>query len=236
MAAVAHPPNAHPSRARVPRRLVLVPTRAELEVVASGLSEFDVDVELCGFGPIAAAARTAALIGRFRPASALLVGIAGGLAEGTAVGTAIEFGAVACYGVGAGSGPAFQPAQRLGWQQWPGTAGQAPMGDALVLDPHAPPSPALESPAEGPWLVTACSAAASPAEARWREQVCPGAVAEDMEGFGVALACAMAGVPLRIVRGISNRAGDRDKSRWDIPAALAAAVSAVGQMGLPRKS
>ena len=49
-------------------------------------------------------------------------------------------------------------------------------------------------------------------------------MAEDMEGFGVALACRLGGVPLGIVRGISNDAGDRDKSRWQIPAALTAAA------------
>ena len=45
-----------------------------------------------------------------------------------------------------------------------------------------------------------------------------------MEGFAVALACRLAGVPLLIVRGISNTAGDRDTIRWQIEAALAAAA------------
>ena len=51
----------------------------------------------------------------------------------------------------------------------------------------------------------------------------PDAVAEDMEGFGVAVACYFGGVPLQIIRGISNRAGDRDKRNWDIDGALHAA-------------
>jgi len=37
------------------------------------------------------------------------------------------------------------------------------------------------------------------------------------------MACDLADVPLRIVRGISNRVGDRDSSNWRIPGALAAA-------------
>lgn len=44
-----------------------------------------------------------------------------------------------------------------------------------------------------------------------------------MEGFGVALACALHGVPLSIVRGFSNAVGERDPSRWKIPLALGAA-------------
>ena len=39
----------------------------------------------------------------------------------------------------------------------------------------------------------------------------------------MACACRLAGVPLRIVRGISNRAGDRDAKHWSVPRALAAA-------------
>jgi futalosine hydrolase len=40
----------------------------------------------------------------------------------------------------------------------------------------------------------------------------------------VALACRLAGVPLTIIRGISNTAGDRDHARWRVPEALAAAA------------
>jgi futalosine hydrolase len=44
-----------------------------------------------------------------------------------------------------------------------------------------------------------------------------------MEGFGVALACALARVPLAIVRGISNAAGERDRKCWRIHEAMSAA-------------
>jgi futalosine hydrolase len=44
-----------------------------------------------------------------------------------------------------------------------------------------------------------------------------------MEGFAVAFACRLRGVPLDVIRGISNTAGDRDTSRWQVAAALEAA-------------
>ena len=44
--------------------------------------------------------------------------------------------------------------------------------------------------------------------------------AEDMEGFAVATACRLANVPLSIIRGISNVAGDRDHRRWEIDLAI----------------
>jgi futalosine hydrolase len=51
----------------------------------------------------------------------------------------------------------------------------------------------------------------------------PHADAEDMEGFGVAVGCYFGGMPLQIIRGISNRAGDRNKRNWDVEGALHAA-------------
>ena len=38
----------------------------------------------------------------------------------------------------------------------------------------------------------------------------------------MAQACGRAGVPLAMLRAVSNRAGDRDKTNWDVPGALAA--------------
>ena len=46
-----------------------------------------------------------------------------------------------------------------------------------------------------------------------------------MEGFSVAVACQFAGIPLKVVRGISNIAGDRDKGRWRIKDAMDAAAT-----------
>ena len=65
-----------------------------------------------------------------------------------------------------------------------------------------------------------CSASATPEEAARKRERFPGAVAEDMEGFGVALACHLTGTPLRILRGISNLAGDRDHGNWRSAPAL----------------
>jgi futalosine hydrolase len=73
-------------------------------------------------------------------------------------------------------------------------------------------------------LLSACAASADDADVRSRLQLFPDAAAEDMEGFAVAAACRLAGVPLDIVRGISNVTGDRDISRWQIEAACRAAA------------
>ena len=48
-----------------------------------------------------------------------------------------------------------------------------------------------------------------------------------MEGAAVALACQQLSTPLLEVHGISNLVEDRDTSRWDLPAGMAAAQRAI---------
>jgi futalosine hydrolase len=219
----------------MPPTLILVPTEPERRLLEPRLSEGmrpGDRLELCGFGPVAAAARTAGLLATLVPGRVLLVGIAGRLDERLSLGYAYRFDRVACHGVGAGTGDAFLPAGSLGWRHWPGgDAGErGAIGDEIDCGRH---SGAGANAAAG-FLLTACAASASTVDVLARRQLFPEAVAEDMEGFAVALACRLAGVPLDIVRGISNDAGDRDKARWQVPAALKAAADlAVRLLGDP---
>ncbi|MFM8414342.1 MAG: futalosine hydrolase [Planctomycetota bacterium] len=210
--------------------LVLVPTDGERRVVTPAIAAATggmARVELCGFGPVAAAARTAGLLAKHPPERVMLVGIAGRLDERFVVGAAYRFTEVACFGVGAGSGEAFETAGGMGWPHWPGDAADTSraVGDVIALSPA--PAPGV---APAGLLLTACAAAADPGDVALRRRLFPAAVAEDMEGFGVALACRLAGVPLEIVRGISNIAGDRDKARWQIGPALAAAAALAAEI------
>ena len=200
-----------------PHTLVLVPTEIERRHLARQ-PRFGVDApcELCGFGPVAAAARARDAIAVHEPERVALVGIAGTFdPAGLPVGTAAVFPSVLMHGVGVGVAT-FVPATDLGYHHWPRTGeGRADGPDALPLACPVPP-------AAGP-LLTVCTASATEGEARERRGVFPAAVAEDMEGFAVALACRLAEVPLAIVRGISNAVGDRRFERWQIPEALDAA-------------
>lgn len=209
---MSHPPFGSPV-------LVLVPTDLELARLRD-LGDFPTGlalVERCGFGPVAAAARTATLLERLRPRQVLLLGIAGSYdVERFPVGSALEFDSCAIEGIGVGEGTGLIPPPKLGFPQWPGSEGErAPIFDRVPLARAARGSSLT--------LLTTCAASADPAQALRRRTRFPDAVAEDMEGFAVAAACTMAGVPLRIVRGLSNAVGDRDAARWRIPGALAAA-------------
>jgi futalosine hydrolase len=202
--------------------LILIPTEIERRrfLDQGGLPPGTAVLERCGFGPVAAAARTAELLARLHPARVLLVGIAGAYdVERHPVGTALEPARVALEGVGVGAGRNLIAPPELGFPQWPGSdeaggRGTRAIYDRLELDAGAN--------ADG-LLLTTCAASADAEQSAQRRELFPDAVAEDMEGFAVATACTLAGVPLRIVRGISNQVGDRDPEHWRIPAALAAA-------------
>jgi futalosine hydrolase len=200
--------------------LLIVPTQLELARLndLGGFGQGTCLVAQCGFGPVAAAARTAQLIAEIGPKRVLLVGIAGAYDDvAHPIGSALEFGEVALHGVGAGEGDAFEGPPSLGFPQWPGSPGTCPhpVVDSLPLSaPHA---------GELGHLLSTCAASKGADDADRRLAMFPKAVAEDMEGFAVALACALNGTPLRIVRGISNRVGDREPANWRIPAALASA-------------
>lgn len=190
--------------------LVLVPTELERAPLEAWGGFPGARLETCGFGPVAAAARTAELLARHAPGRVLLIGIAGSFdLEAAPLGWAALFARVQLDGVGAGTGRDYQPPSQLGLPQW---AGPPPIAERLEL---AGGGHGL--------LLTVCAASGSPAERAQRRARYPEALAEDMEAFGAALACRLAGVPLRVVRGVSNEVGVRDLGVWRVREALAAA-------------
>ena len=121
----------------------------------------------------------------------------------------------------------------MGWQQWPGDAdGRSPHGGDPIGDEIGDLTSCAVGGDDGggqaDLLLTVCAAAASDEDVRLRKQTFPAAAAEDMEGFAVAFACRLRGVPVGIIRGISNTAGDRDTSRWQV----ATSLEAVGRLAM----
>lgn len=220
------------------KHLVLIPTSFEKRIVEPQIDPLIGQVggtlQLCGFGPVAAAAGTSQLIARHEPAHVWLVGIAGAIGNRLQIGKAASFNEVACFGIGVGTGNAFQTASSLGWHQCDSQDDLSPTGrdrsgDVLALDLVEGVSE-IDGECDRLQLLTCCAASDSPQDVEDRQRWFPDAVAEDMEGYGVALACSLAGVPLTVVRGISNVAGDRDKSRWKIDHALDAAAGLASRL------
>ena len=207
--------------------LLLIPTQPELNVLQPLLGKaarrHNWSIELCGFGPIAAAARTSQLVSHQHPDRVLLIGVAGTYDPGQPLGVAVEYGHVACYGIGAGTGEHHQSASDLGWPQWQAVDSSRKIGDPISLDDDG-----RQGHPNGGNLLTCCSASTTLEDVQHRTRLHPEATAEDMEGFGVALACELISVRLQIARGISNIAGDRNQEHWQFRAAL----EAVGELAL----
>jgi futalosine hydrolase len=181
--------------------LILVPTAHE----AGLLPETGTDVAVCGFGLAVAGAGAAYAIARHHASRVILVGCGGSYdLERTPIGSAVVASAVRCDGIGAGG----HSAAELGWVE----SDQIELGDGDGL------------------VLSVAAASATPEEARIRLGNNPQAVVEEMEGYAVAVAATLWEVPLAVVRGVSNAAGDRDMSTWRIGDALAAAGEVVTSM------
>lgn len=210
-------------------QLILIPTHFERQQLPLDHSRFSKSVvEVCGVGAVVAGVRTARLISQYQPSSVLLLGIAGAIAPTLKVGSAYEFDSVACYGIGVGCGSDYSTLAELGWEDWlnPDAGCEGRLGEVLSLKGDQQD----KLPGTARQLLTAMAASAGPQDVAWRREKFPAATAEDMEGYAVATACHVARVPLRVIRGISNAAGDRQHERWRVVQALQAAAELAGQM------
>jgi futalosine hydrolase len=185
--------------------VVVTAVEAERAAVLRGVpTGTTVEVIAVGVGPAAAAAGTAWYLARNPGVTSVLsAGIGGGLLPRVPLGgLAVATRSIAAD-LGADSPDGFLTLDDLGFgaTSLPATdfgfAGAVP-GAVLTVS-----------------TVTGTAARAAELASRY-----PDAVAEGMEGFGVAQACALAGVPFGEVRAISNPVGPRDRAAWRIGPAL----------------
>ncbi|MFD4897462.1 MULTISPECIES: futalosine hydrolase [unclassified Streptomyces] len=178
------------------------------------------DVLAGGAGPAAAAAATAcALAAASAPYAAVVsAGIGGGFAPAAPVGSLVVASSVVAADLGAETPDGFVPVTGLGF------------GRDTFLPPEALVRDVAEATGALPGTVLTVSTVTGSA-ARTAELLAahPGAVAEAMEGFGVAEAAARFGVPALELRAVSNAVGPRDRAAWRIGDALAALTEAFGK-------
>ncbi|MFF5172835.1 futalosine hydrolase [Micromonospora sp. NPDC000089] len=207
--------------------LVLTAVPAEAEAVRAGLTDPTVTVRPIGVGPAVAAAATARLLALAeaagRPYRAVVsAGVAGGFTGRVAVGDTVLGTLSVAADLGAESPTGFLPIDQLGMS--PELLGGGP---SIGADPQllATLSAALPEATLGAVLTvsTVTGTAASTATLADRH---PDAVAEGMEGYGVAVAAAQAGVAFAELRTVSNPIGPRDRDAWRMPEALAALTKA----------
>ena len=145
------------------------------------------DGEALGVGMVAAAAEMACLIAIRRPDAVLLLGTAGAYPGGPEPGTIVT-------------------ARRISLG-----SGTAATGHGYV--PLAP-APVVAVPFEGLPAFDVLSCIAITTDPALAARLGEGAQVEHMEAFGMAWACARAGIPMGVVLGITNRVGPDAHAEW----------------------
>ncbi|MEU5786204.1 futalosine hydrolase [Micromonospora purpureochromogenes] len=207
--------------------LVLTAVPAEAEAVRAGLTDPTVTVRPVGVGPAVAGAVTARLLtlaeAAGRPYRAVVsAGIGGGFAGRVAVGATVLGTRSVAADLGAESPEGFIPVDELGMP--PELLGGGPTVDA---DPEllAALCAALPEAVVGA-VLTVSTVTGTAASTRALADRHPDAVAEAMEGYGVAVAAAHAGLPFAELRTVSNPIGPRDRGAWRMREAFTALTAA----------
>jgi futalosine hydrolase len=187
--------------------LVVTAVPAECAAIAAALpAGADVELLVGGVGPAAAAAATAGALAGFD--LVLSAGVGGGLGPlepgDIAVASTIVFA-----DLGAETPDGFAPVSELGFGD-----------ERYEVAPKLGVELAERTGGHLGTVLTVATVTGTAATAAALNQRFPDAVAEGMEGAGVAAAGALRGVAFGEIRAISNRVGPRDRDAWQIPLAL----------------
>jgi len=207
-------------------------TRAAIDAIDAIDEMVTVDVAVVGVGPAAAAAGTARLLAAAaaagRPYQGVIsAGIGGGFTGRADVGATVLATRSVAADLGAESPDGFLSLDELGFGETSIAADPGLLTALRSALPRAVPGAVLT-------LSTVTGTAATAGALASRH---PDAVAEAMEGYGVACAAAGAALPFAELRTISNPVGPRDRAAWRIRealTALTAAAAALTAAGAPR--
>lgn len=194
--------------------LVVTAVAAEAEAVRAGAGHREVVAEAVGVGPAAAAAGTARLLATGRYRAVISAGIAGGFPGRAPVGAIVLGARSIAADLGAETPEGFLTVEELGF----GTSRRD--ADPVLLKALATALPA----AIVGDVLTLSTVTGTSGTARRLADRFPAAVAEAMEGYGVATAAA--GLPFVELRTISNPIGPRDRGAWRLKEAFAALSTA----------
>ncbi len=199
------------------RVLVVTAVEAERDAIRRGLrGDARFDVVAGGVGPIAAAISTAKVLATNESGYNLVVsaGIGGGFIGRAEVGSIVVANEIVVADLGAETPEGFSSLDELRFGST-----RIRVDDRLAArvteSLHAAGLLVQSGPVLTVSTVTGTAATASVMASR-----VPGATAEGMEGYGVALAANNFGLPILEIRSISNPVGPRDRAAWRIGDAL----------------
>ncbi len=196
------------------RILIATAVPAERDAVLAGLTGYpgaDLEVITVGVGTASAAAGTARALATGDHDLVISAGVAGGMPGRARIGDVVIGTRSIAADLGAESPDGFLPISQLGF------------GSETIEVP-----PLLHHPgAVAGAVLSVSTVTGSAASTEQLARRYPDAVAEAMEGFGVATAATQAGVRFAELRTISNLVGPRDRSAWRLTEALAGLTEAV---------
>lgn len=201
------------------RVLVATAVPAERDAVARAFTGFPGAVLAVGVGPARAAAHTATALASARYDLVISAGIAGGFAPHAPVGSLVVAEEITAADLGAETPEGFLPVTELGF----GTVTHRPP-EALVRETAAAAGALTGA------VLTVSTVTGTAARAAALRERHPTALAEAMEGFGVAEAAAAHRVPVLEIRAVSNPVGPRDRAAWRIPEALQVLTEGFGKL------
>jgi futalosine hydrolase len=178
-------------------------------------------VVVSGIGAVNAALATQAAILEAKPRLALSVGIAGAYPWGGAgIGEVVVSSACLYAGLGAEDGEDWLDLERLGFTLTPGRVEDSSLGNALPSSSLGLEFARVTGSKHGEILTLETVTGSQRSLERLR-RFYPDALAEAMEGAGIAHAATLHDVPALEVRGISNMVETRrNREAWRIGAAL----------------
>ncbi|SFG84949.1 futalosine hydrolase [Desulfotomaculum arcticum] len=197
------------------RVLVMTAVPVEREAVFRGLrGDQRFDILVAGVGPVAAAVNTAKALATTGYGLVVSAGIGGGFPGQAELGSLVVASEIVAADLGVETPEGFNSMDELGFGP---TRIQA---DAGLVNLLTEALPAAGLPVKtGPVLTVSTVTGTADSAAKLAARV-PGATAEAMEGYGVALAARDRGVPVLELRAISNLVGPRDRAAWRVKEAL----------------
>lgn len=168
----------------------------------------DAEVLVTGVGVAAAAAATSAALARTHYDIVVSAGIGGGFGELRAGDVAVA-STIVFADLGAETSTGFVPISELGF----GT-------EQYAVAPRLGVELADRTGGHLGTILTVATVTGTAETAAALVGRFPDAVAEGMEGAGIAAAATLHEVPFGEIRAISNAVGPRDRAAWDIPHAL----------------
>ncbi|GIO65987.1 futalosine hydrolase [Paenibacillus cookii] len=203
------------------RILIMTAVEAERQAVTRGTRDSKrFNVQLAGFGPASAAARTAAELAKGSYSLVISAGIAGGFKGRAEIGSTVIADRIAAADLGAETPDGFLSVDELGFGSsviLPDSKLVQTLSDAMASEGIPVTRGTILTVTTG----TGSAETTAKLTARYGD-----AAAEGMEGFGVATAAKLWNLPVLEIRTISNVVGPRDRAAWRLGEAFAALEAA----------